>query len=168
MARKKHQVRPTLLAVGEGDSEEAFLKHLRCVYCSGGAGVAATVRNAHGKGPENVIDFAARQARAYSFDKIVALLDTDIAWTDKLTKAARKGKIEMVGSRPCLEGLLLSILRKQPPEQSAACKKAISQLLGVDLTEGEGYAAHFPRAALDDARNRLPELDSLIKRFEGN
>lgn len=52
MARKQHQVRKTLLIVGEGDSEEAFLKHLRELYCSGGAGVAVTVRNAHGKGPE--------------------------------------------------------------------------------------------------------------------
>mgnify|MGYP001473509280 CR=1 FL=1 len=37
MARKQHQVRKTLLVVGEGDSEEAFLKHLRDLYCSGGA-----------------------------------------------------------------------------------------------------------------------------------
>ncbi len=168
MPQKKHQVRPTLLAVGEGDSEDAFLKHLRSLYCSGGAGVAATVRNAHGKGPENVVDFAARQARAYSFDKVVTLVDTDIPWTDKLVKAARKGKIEMVGSRPCLEGLLLSILRRQPPEQSAACKKTISQMLAVDLTEGASYLAHFPKPILDEARIRLPELDSLIKCFEGH
>ena len=83
MARKQHQVRKTLLIVGEGDSEEAFLKHLRELYCSGGSGVAVTVRNAHGKGPENVIDHAARQARIYSYDARAALLDTDIPWTDK-------------------------------------------------------------------------------------
>ena len=52
MARKRHPLRKTLLIVGEGDSEAAFLKHLRDLYCSGGAGVAVTVRNAHGKGPE--------------------------------------------------------------------------------------------------------------------
>lgn len=68
MVRKQHRVRKTLLIVGEGDSEEAFLKHLRDLYCSGGSGVAVTVRNAHGKGPENVIDHAARLARIYSYD----------------------------------------------------------------------------------------------------
>lgn len=78
MARKKHQVRKTLLIVGEGDSEVAFLKHLRELYCSGGVGVRVTIRNAHGKGPENVIAFAARQAGIYSYDAHAALLDTDL------------------------------------------------------------------------------------------
>lgn len=169
MARGRHQVRPTLLAVGEGDSELAFLRHLRSMYCAGGAGVAVsvTVRNAHGLGPEHVIDFAAAQAKAYSYDKVVALLDTDIPWTDKLLKTARKARIEMVGSTPCLEGLLLSILRKRPPGQSDACKRAIQQELGVDLTEVQSYAAHFPKAVLDEARVRLSELNRLIQCFEG-
>lgn len=56
MAGKQHQIRKTLLVVGEGDSEKAFLRHLRGLYCSGGAGVAATVSNAHGGGPDNVIN----------------------------------------------------------------------------------------------------------------
>lgn len=167
MARKQHHVRKTLLVVGEGDSEEAFLKHLRDLYCSGGAGVAVTVRNAHGKGPENVIDHTARQARIYSYDARVALLDTDIAWTDKLKKEARKAKIEMVGSTPCLEGLLLSILGKRPPVQSADCKKAIQQSLGIDLMERQGYAGHFPKAVLDSARTTIPDLDQLLLFFEG-
>lgn len=167
MARKQHQVRKTLLIVGEGDSEEAFLKHLRDFYCSGGAGVAATVRNAHGKGPENVIDHAASQARIASFDKQVALLDTDIPWTDKLKKEARKAKVDMIGSIPCFEGLLLAILGKQPAAQCADCKKAISLLLGVDLTERQSYAEHFPKAVLDAARLKIVELDQLLTAFEG-
>jgi len=64
--RKKYRVRKTLLIVGEGDSEEAFLKHLRELYCSDGAGVAVTVRNAHGKGPEHVINHAAKQGLKWS------------------------------------------------------------------------------------------------------
>jgi len=168
MARKQHKVRKTLLIVGEGDSEEAFLKHLRDLYCSGGAGVAVTVRNAHGKGPENVIDHAARQARIYSYDARAALLDTDIPWTDKLKKDARKAKIDMVGSVPCFEGLLLSILGKRPADQCADCKKAIQQLIDVDLTERQAYAKHFPKAVLDAARLKLVELDRLLKAFEGH
>jgi hypothetical protein len=167
MARKQHQVRKTLLIVGEGDSEEAFLKHLRELYCSGGAGVAVTVRNAHGKGPENVIDHATRLARIASFDKRVALLDTDIPWTDKLKKEARKAKINMIGSIPCFEGLLLAILGKYPAAQCADCKKAISLLLGVDLTERQSYAKHFPKPVLDAARLKIVELDQLLAVFEG-
>ena len=167
MARKQHRVRQTLLIVGEGDSEEAFLKHLRDLYCSGGAGVAVTVRNAHGKGPENVIDHVARQARMYSYDACVALLDTDIPWTDKLKKAARKAKIDMIGSIPCFEGLLLSILGKRPADQSSDCKRSIQQLIGIDLTERQSYARHFPKGLLDAARVKVVELDLLLKAFEG-
>lgn len=167
MTRKQHRVRRTLLVVGEGDSEEAFLKHLRDLYCGGGGGVAVTVRNAHGKGPENVVDHTIRQARIYSYDEHVAFLDTDIPWTDKLKKEARKASIEMVGSSPCLEGLLLSILGKRPPEKSDACKKLIKQLLDLDLTERTSYGAAFPKAVLESARTRLPELDRLLRLYEG-
>jgi hypothetical protein len=167
VAGKQHRVRKTLLIVGEGDSEEAFLKHLRDLYCSGGAGVAVTVRNAHGKGPENVIDHAARQARIYSYDARIALLDTDIPWTDKLKKNARKSKIDMIGSMPCFEGLLLSILGKRTPEQCADCKKAIQQLMDIDLTERHSYAKNFPKRVLDAARVKVIELDILLKAYEG-
>ncbi|MBV2204221.1 MAG: hypothetical protein KUL87_02275 [Pseudomonas sp.] len=167
MTRKQHRVRRTLLVVGEGDSEEAFLKHLRDLYCGGGGGVAVTVRNAHGKGPENVVDHTIRQARTYSYDGHVAFLDTDIPWTDKLKKEARKAAIEMVGSSPCLEGLLLSILGKRPPEKSDACKKHIKQLLDLDLTERASYGAAFSKAVLESARTRLPELDRLLRLYEG-
>ncbi len=167
MARKQYQVRKTLLIIGEGDSEEAFLRHLRDLYCSGGTGVAVTVRNAHGKGPENVIDQAARQAKIYSYDARVALLDTDIPWTDKLKKHARKAKIDMVGSIPCFEGLLLSILGKRPDAQCADCKKSIQQLLGMDLTERQSYGKHFSKVVLDGARKTVKELDQLIAFYEG-
>jgi hypothetical protein len=166
MARKQHQVRKTLLIVGEGDSEEAFLKHLRDAYCSGGAGVAVTVRNAHGKGPENVIDHVAKQAKIYSYDARAALLDTDIPWTDKLIKDARKAKINMVGSIPCFEGLLLSILGKRPAAQCADCKKSIQQLLGIDLTERQNYGKYFSKAVLDEARRTVKELDQLVGFYE--
>jgi len=87
-----------LLVVGEGDCEVAFLKHLRQIYCSGGRGVTVTINNAHGKGPENVVEHTRRQARPYSYDQVVAFLDTDIAWSDQLKKAARQDKIALVGS----------------------------------------------------------------------
>ncbi len=114
-----------------------------------------------------MIDYAARQARMYSYDAHTALLDTDIAWTDKLKKDARKAKINMIGSIPCFEGLLLSILGKRPANSSAACKKAIQRLIGIDLTERQSYAKHFSKELLDAARLKVLELDLLLKAFEG-
>lgn len=168
MGRRYYHVRKTVLVVGEGDSEEVFLKHLREIYCVRGGGVTVTVRNAHGKGPENVIAYAARQAAMHAYDKCVALLDTDIFWTDKLKMFACKANIEMIGSVPCFEGLLLTILGKRVPARSAECKKAIQRLLSVDITDRPAYVRHFPVMVLNSARVNLPDLDRLIRYFEGH
>lgn len=165
--RYKREVQKTLLVVGEGDAEVAFLKHLRSLYCTQGAGVRVTIRNAHGKGPGNVVTHAARLAQGCSYDSCVALLDTDIEWTEELKKRARKAKIELVGSSPCIEGLLLLILRKRCPEQSAQCKRELKRNLGYDVTEWEHCAHVFPKTVLDGARTRISELDRLIKQYEG-
>ena len=159
--------RTTLLSVGEGDCEEAFLKHLRSLYCANHAGVSVTVRNAHGKGPGNVISRAIAHMSNRAFDRTVALLDTDLEWHKKDREAARKKGLVLVGSTPCLEGLLLKILGRPVPQTSTQCKSAISQLLKADLTETASYAQHFPKALLEQARHKqAPELDTLLRQFE--
>lgn len=167
MSFKKRQVRRTLLIVGEGDSEVAFLKHVRQLYCSDGYGVSATVRNAHGKGPENVVNCVIRQSANYKLDAKSALLDTDILWTDQLRSKARKAKIDLIGSRPCFEGFLLSILDERPAQTSMECKKAIQRLLNADLTASRTYEKHFPKSVLELARQRVLELNQLLRTFEG-
>jgi hypothetical protein len=159
--------RTTLLAVGEGDCEEAFLKHLRSLYCANHAGVSVTVRNAHGKGPGNVIGRAIAHMSNRAFDRTLALLDTDLEWTKKDREAARKKGLVLVGSTPCLEGLLLKTLGRPVPQTSNQCKAAVAQLLKADLTETTSYAQHFPKAMLEQARQKhAPELDALLKQFE--
>ncbi|WP_265654154.1 RloB domain-containing protein [Verminephrobacter aporrectodeae] len=167
MKQKQREVRKTLLAVGEGDTDEAFLNHLRSLYCSGGAGVRVTVRNAHGGDPENIVNTARQDPGGY--DQRIVLLDTDIPWPKNLqNEAARDDNIEMIGSHPCHEGLLLSILGKNPPNRSEGCKKMIQKKLpGIDLTEKQNYARNFPKLVLDDARTRISELNKLLKFFEG-
>jgi hypothetical protein len=159
--------RTTLLAVGEGDSEEAFLKHLRSLYCADHAGVSVTVRNAHGKGPGNVVSTALGHLRNRAYDRSLALLDTDLAWTKKDREAARKANLHLIGSTPCLEGLLLKILQLPVPTSSLQCKLAMNQVLPADLTEISSYARHFPKALLQQARlGQAPELNVLLVLFE--
>jgi hypothetical protein len=118
MAKPSKQVRKqrkTLLAMGEGKAEAAFLAHLRKLYCTNGKGVNVTIRNANGKGPGNVIATAIGALRITSYDKKLCLLDTDLDWTIENKKDAKRKKIELIGSTPCLEGLLLLILQKTVP-----------------------------------------------------
>jgi hypothetical protein len=159
--------RKTLLAVGEGKSEVAFLKHLKSVYCSKGAGVAVSIRNANGKGPSNVIGTALGAIRIASYDKKLCLLDTDLEWSHQNKSDAKRKKIELIGSAPCLEGLLLRILQRAVPSLSDECKKQLMTIAGKGMFEPEDYSDFFKIERLQEARSRIPELDLLLSMFEG-
>jgi hypothetical protein len=159
--------RKTLLAVGEGKADAAFLKYLRSIYCSAGGGVNVTVRDASGKGPGNVIGTAIGALRISSYDKKLCLLDTDLVWTKQNKSDAKHKKIELVGSMPCLEGLLLQILGKTVPASSLDCKHQLKIITGKDMFESDDYSAYFGYGILQNQRVHLPELDKLLRLFEG-
>ena len=165
----RRAVRPTLLLVGEGDTETAFLGHLRSLYCRDGMGVETTIRNAHGKGASNVIKKAVNLTRNIEYNCCVALLDTDIPWTDKDRKLARQGKINLLGSSPCIEGLFLLILNRHVPESTDECKNAIKNLFpSFKKLEWKSYESLFGKEVLKEARNEISILDKLLKYLEGN
>jgi hypothetical protein len=159
--------RKTLLAVGEGKSDAAFLKYLRSIYCSGGSGVTVTVRDASGKGPSNVIGTAIGALRISSYDKKLCLLDTDLVWTEQNKSDAKRKKIELIGSTPCLEGLLLQILGRAVPASSPDCKQQLKIITGKDMFDPDDYPANFGYAVLQNQRAHIPELDKLLRLFEG-
>lgn len=167
MARKTREIRKTLLAVGEGATEVAFLSYLRAMYCSGGQGVTVTVRNAQGKGPEHVVGHAIGQCRDADYDRRLALLDTDLPWTAELLQRANDANIDLVGATPCIEGLFLAMLGKPVPATSPECKRRLQKLTGADMTEKSHYQAHFPKTVIESAREHLPSLRKLLEKFEG-
>ena len=136
--RKIRQQRKTLLVVGEGATEEAFLKYLRSLYCSGKKGPKVTIKNAYGKGPEHVLDVAVRSQRGVAYDQVATFLDTDIPWSKELKARAKEYKIELIGNTPCIEGMLLQLLGKRVPALSVDCKKQLSAALDYNpLNAGE-------------------------------
>lgn len=167
MAKRIRHTRSTLLVVGEGDTEVAFLRHLRAIFCSDGKGVEVTIRNAYGKGPENVINTVTGHCRSVDYDHRMAFLDTDLVWTAGLKKEARAKKIEMIGSTPCIEGLLLQILGESVPSSSSVCKRKLQDLLGSDMTDRDHYGSRFSHEVLMAARLKIPALHALLNRFEG-
>jgi hypothetical protein len=167
MVKKIRRQRKTLLVMGEGDCEAAFLQHLRNIYCSDNEGVNVTIRNAQGGGPTSIVAQVIRHTRLGSYDKKIALLDTDLVWSDDLKKTAKECDILMVGSSPCLEGLLLGVLKKPTPITSRECKKLLQSHTKTDMTEWRHYESHFSRDIFEEARNFLGELDKLLRHFEG-
>ena len=162
MARRHRPRRAqrTVLLVGEGDTDVAFLKHLKGLYNVRNCGVACTIRNAHGRGPEHVLDYTERQSRTADYDRKAAFLDTDIPWPQRMRKRAGQKYIELLPSEPCLEGFLLRILGQQVPALSNECK---TLLRDMNLKSHSCYEEHFPRELLDRRKVKIETLERLIR-----
>jgi hypothetical protein len=158
----ERRAKRTVLIIGEGFSEVAFLDHLKSLYVARGSGVAVKVGNARGKGPEHVLESAIRQSNSIAYDVVAALLDTDIPWTDALRSKARKSAIQLLPSTPCLEGLLLQILDKSAAGASEALKRRLHPLLSGSPTDKTSYQQRYPKALLDERRANIETLDALI------
>ena len=154
--------------MGEGKADAAFLAHLRRLYCTDGKGVNVTIRNANGKGPGNVIATAIGAMRIASFDKMLCLLDTDLDWTAENKKDAKRKKIELIGSTPCLEGLLLLILQKTVPATSDECKRDLKILTSKSMYEPDDYLELFTFVQLQIARSKIADLNRMLYLYEGS
>lgn len=166
MARKDRKAAQTLLLIGEGHCEVAFLNYLRSLYAPRGCGLAVTVYNAHGKGPENVLQTVLDRSRNKAYDQRAALLDTDLAWPAAMLKQAKRERIVLVGSQPCLEGLLLNILGYPVPDNSSDCKKRFHALLTSNPTESVSYSSLFTVELLDRQAATIETLAQLLRLFQ--
>ena len=162
MAMKKWKAHKTLLIVGEGYDEVAFLNHLKQFPGVCGQGVEITIRNARGKGAAGVIDCAIKLKANAAYDKVVALLDTDTDWTATVAKLAKRNEVQVLTSEPCLEALLLRVLGKTPG-QAKDLKKQFDPYVQNDGTRREDYGEYFGLPVLQAARQNEPTIDDLLK-----
>ena len=165
--RRIRKQRKTLLVVGEGHTECAFLNYLKTLYCRGSASVSVKVVNAHGKGPENVLQTAVSTQKRASYDDVVAVLDTDIPWTETLKKEARDKNIQLIGNSPCIEALFLQLLNEPVPAQTEQCKAQVAALVTADLLDKRSYASWCTKEKLETLRKDNEGLDSLLSLYEG-
>ncbi|MBG3012091.1 RloB domain-containing protein [Proteus columbae] len=165
MTKRKNirKLKKTLLAVGEGSSEKAFLSHLKSIYSKGDPKV--TVVTAGGKGPNHVINHAIACMKCDGYDECIVLLDTDIPWPPKLVKQATGKGICLIGSEPCLEGFLLDILSRRKTNTNNGCKELLHPLLNGESTSKDSYKVLFTKEILEGARVNIVNLNSLINAF---
>ncbi len=151
--------------LGEGDCDKAFLDHLRRLYVQRRANLQVKTDNAHGRGPEHIVDTAIRHTARYEYDVKVVLMDTDTPWSSDVRQEAKDNNIELIPSKPCLEGLLLRICGSASlPHTCKPCKFLIARKVnGKKLTDSDVLETLLPKALLDSARSRAPSLDRLLK-----
>ena len=109
-----------------------------------------------------MVDYAIRQRRNAAYDRMAVLLDTDLPMSAPVRKRARSHKIRVIGSTPCIEGLLLKILGEHVPATSTECKKRCGGVLPEQLMTPDDYTAHFSREFLDARRDDVAELGQLM------
>ncbi|QTF06613.1 RloB domain-containing protein [Brenneria izadpanahii] len=166
MAKKKivrRSIRKTLLLVGEGYAEKAFLSHMKSLFSNGTFKVS--IVTAGGKGPEHVITHAISCKKCDGYDFVVVLLDTDLHWPPKYIQNALNAGINLIGSEPCLEGLLLDILGQGKVNSNKGCKELLHPLLSGPCTERDSYAELFTLEVLNESR--IKKIKFIIEVLQG-
>ena len=162
----------TVLLVGEGPMERAFMRHVVQLFVERDGRVAARTENANGGAPETVIKTARKLLRQRDFDVCMILMDTDVPWPVARPSHSGRTRIEYLQAAPCLEGLLLRILCEAGFTATSNvddCKRALFDGKYVDWdhrTESQAYAKSFPKDLLVKRRGAVAALDALLKELE--
>ncbi len=159
---KMREQKETLLLVGEGADEKAFLDYLKSQLAPRGSGAVITIKDAKGKGAKHVIDWTIRQATITQYDKVGVLFDTDTDWTLTVEKKAKQHKICLLKSEPCFEAMMLRMLNKTPELDSKKLKKQFVVFVNNDATDSKNYAKHFDVVILKTMRNTEQAIDQLL------
>jgi hypothetical protein len=152
----------SVLAVGEGDAEKAFLDHLKASYISRNCGVAMTNRLAYGKGARNVVNQAIRYARGVAYSRVLALADTDTDYDVEVQQTAEDNRIILLPSSPCFEALLLRLHGEERERTSAGHKDAFEARFGGRVQDPGLLEKHFPKSFLEQVRDQNALIHQLI------
>jgi len=161
----------TVLLVGEGPCEWAFLKHLVGLFQLRESTFAARVENAHGGSPETVLLSAKKLLRQRAYDVCVIVMDTDRPWPVPLSGTINGTQMKYVAASPCLEGFLLQLLGvpgisgRTPVAQ---CKRVLygSYVDENHRTEPKAYLRCFPKAIMNQRRSQCSALETILQELE--
>lgn len=162
MAKKRQVLKATLLIVGEGVHEKAFLQYLKSLFDHRESGQVVKVDAASGGSPIEIIDETIRKNNHAEYNRKVILLDSDIVIRQQDRDKAKKYKIELIESTPiCLEGMLLELLGQTIPASAQSCKDKLHSLLKGDPASTSSYSTLLPEAVL--AGTNKPQIQRLIE-----
>jgi hypothetical protein len=162
---KSRRTNKTVLFAVEGDTDQAFLRHIRNCYVGRDMNVSLTVKNAHGAGPLGIVDALKSGARGKSFDFFAGLLDSDIQLCRESRSYFNANSVRLFQSVPAIEGTLLKLanVRLQENITTDECKRLLAAQFNGDSMDVRFYERHFDKVMLEANRSRLLLVDELIK-----
>jgi hypothetical protein len=169
--RKYRYARKTILFVGEGQTEKAFLDYVKSVYLTRDAGVSISVRPADGGSPEQMLNKAIRWKEG--FDQTFILLDADIPLPWQFMKKASSKKITVLLSDPCIEGEFLAVLQhagfNKTGKSPEVCKRVFHQryLSEDDKMDRDCYKRFFTRELFESSIINVDWLCKIVTIVRG-
>lgn len=166
--RKRRDLRvkqSTLLVVGEGVHERAFLEHMKQLYDRRDNQQRLTVKAADGGSPGDILRVVRKRYQHIDYDRRVILLDDDVPITQPVADEARRLGIVLLLSQPvCLEGMLLDVIGQRAPATAKACKHRLHPQLSGPPTDKTSYSPLFSLAVLDGTlKEAIVELRRLMR-----
>ncbi len=174
-AKPTRSSKTTVLIVGEGPTEKAFLQFIKELYVMRDANIAVKVECGSGGAPRSVVQKTIRLRGSRAYDKCFVLFDADLTLeTDRKLKCRmqKKPAITILNATPCIEGLFLAILKYPNFSQKSAasdnCKREFeSNYLSADKKmDKRAYLSCFSRDSFDNLRKDIPELDAILKAMQ--
>lgn len=165
----------TILIVGEGETEKAFLQHIKELFIPRDADFVVKVECAAGGGPKGVLQKTIRLRSSRAYDKCFVLVDSDRPFKSdsKLEERMRKKpRVEILKSTPCIEGLFLAILQHRNFSQSSAtsdyCKREFeANYIPLDKkTDKQAYAERFTREVIENRRCVVAQLEAILQAMQ--
>lgn len=152
MAKKQRRsLLSTLIIVGEGAHEKAFLSHLKSLYAAN-TGQKVKIDSADGGSPQDIVRTAVKKSRHIDYDRKFILMDSDIAVDDATIRMAKDNNITIILSEPlCLEGMLLDFLGLSVPATSKKCKSLLHPKLDGNPAEKSSYTSLINKGLLENS-----------------
>ncbi len=172
---KPRQTKKTILFVGEGPTEKAFLQYIKELHITRDMNVVVKVECGAGGSPESVVERAVRLKGSRAYDACFVLIDQDRPYapdTVLARRAKKKPPVNILLSTPCIEGLLLTILDHQGFSQNTAtsddCKRMLrDHYMPADkMTDKRSYVRLFSKERLNDRRACVAELGKILNAME--
>ena len=140
----------TLLVMGEGEHDKAFLSHMKGVYHERRSGSKITLDFSSGGSPHDIIKDTVKKSRHVGYGQKFILMDSDVPVKQQDIKAAKNSGITILYSEPlCLEGMLLSILAQSIPHTAQKCKGVLHPQLSDNPAVARSYNLLFSKPVLD-------------------
>lgn len=146
----------TLLVVGEGQDDQAVIKHINQECRDESTAIKPCIEKQSGGSPGNIITNAARKYEHISYDRRYIVLDSDVAIPQQDHDKARKHGYDIILWRPTsLEGALLDVLNEKvlAHETSQQLKTRLHPRLDGKPDQPASYRVLFPRTVLEQSRN---------------